>query len=97
MKNVFDKWLRGGGSDGHSPTGPKRALGPKASDTYEKCMKPIKNPQEKSADQNQILWWWTPLTLFTPNPSLGSPDSRYPNCKPKRPNYGASLGPAPVL
>ena len=36
MKNVFDKWLRGGGSDGHSPTGPKRALGPEASDTYEK-------------------------------------------------------------
>ena len=27
------------------------------------------NPKEKSADQNKVLWWWTALALFSPNPS----------------------------
>ena len=47
LKNVFDKWLRGGGSDGHSPTGPKRALGPEASDTYEKMHETYEKSQGK--------------------------------------------------
>ena len=57
---MFDKWLRGGGSDGHPPTGPKRALGPEASDTYEKMHETYEKIQgkicrSKPADQNSAV------------------------------------------